>query len=238
MRKQITLFDDQYAFYKQFKSKKLLVSFVEYMFEDIEPTWLNSIEQTLRNSLVERMDGWKIKSDAWSLWWSKSRGWWRPKKQAEQQTENKQKTNKKTNKKQAKNNQDKDKEEDKDIEQDKENKILSSYEDNSEADYWKKEINSVIEWIKAECNKLWVAYEKTMEREFAKHIATAKEFGNFCEKIWQDRLQFAINVLRASIQIKFWKWVCAWPKAIYQNYAEVYNETMKQKAKAKTIPKF
>ena len=37
MRKSIALFDDQYAFYKEFKSEKLLVAFVEYMFEDIEP---------------------------------------------------------------------------------------------------------------------------------------------------------------------------------------------------------
>ena len=37
MRKSIALFDDQYAFYKELKSEKLLVAFVEYMFEDIEP---------------------------------------------------------------------------------------------------------------------------------------------------------------------------------------------------------
>lgn len=37
MRKQITLYDDQYAFYKELKSEKLLIAFVEYMFEDIEP---------------------------------------------------------------------------------------------------------------------------------------------------------------------------------------------------------
>lgn len=37
MRKSITLFDDQYAFYKELKSEKLLVAFVEYMFEDKKP---------------------------------------------------------------------------------------------------------------------------------------------------------------------------------------------------------
>lgn len=96
MRKSIALFDDQYAFYKELKSEKLLVAFVEYMFEDIEPEWLNNMEQVIWNSLLERMDNWKWKSDAWS----KSRWWWRPKKQQwELQTNNTE-----TTKKQQKNN--------------------------------------------------------------------------------------------------------------------------------------
>lgn len=96
MRKSITLFDDQYAFYKELKSERLLVAFVEYMFEDIEPHDLNSMEQIIRNSLLERMDNWKWKSDAWA----KSHWWWRPKKdQWELQT-----NNGKTTKKQQKNN--------------------------------------------------------------------------------------------------------------------------------------
>lgn len=111
MRKSITLFHDQYAFYKELKSEKLLLAFIEYMFEDKEPQWLNSIEQVIWDSLLERMDNWKYKSDAWSKWWSKSHGWWRPKKQADGLQNN----NDETNKKQAKNNQveDKDKVEDK-----------------------------------------------------------------------------------------------------------------------------
>jgi hypothetical protein len=36
-RSSVTLYDDQYNFYKAFKSEKLLVAFVEFMFEDIEP---------------------------------------------------------------------------------------------------------------------------------------------------------------------------------------------------------
>ena len=101
MRKSITLFDDQYAFYKELKSEKLLVAFVEYMFEDIEPEWLSNMEQVIWNSLLERMDNRKWRSDAWSKWWSNSHWWWRPKKQAEEL----QKNNKQTSKKQAKNNQ-------------------------------------------------------------------------------------------------------------------------------------
>ncbi len=74
MREQITLYEDQYQFYKELKSKRLLVAFVEYMFEDIEPEWLNWIEKVARNSLKIRMDNQKKKSDAWK----KSRWGWRP----------------------------------------------------------------------------------------------------------------------------------------------------------------
>jgi hypothetical protein len=59
MRKSITLFDDQYAFYKELKSEKLLVAFVEFMFEDKEPDGLNNMEKVIRNSLLPRMNKWK-----------------------------------------------------------------------------------------------------------------------------------------------------------------------------------
>lgn len=65
MRSSITLYEDQYQFYKELKSKKLLIAFVEYMFEDIEPTWLNKLEKVVRNSLKIRMKNQKKKSDAW-----------------------------------------------------------------------------------------------------------------------------------------------------------------------------
>lgn len=111
MRKKITLYDDQYKFYKTFNSKNLLIAFVEFMFEDIEPTNLNDTEKVLFDSLRLRMDNQKKKSRAWAIWWIKSRWWWRPK----QQRNNKQITNteqadnkQETSEKQAKNNQDKD----------------------------------------------------------------------------------------------------------------------------------
>jgi hypothetical protein len=61
------------------------------------------MEQIIRNSLLERMDNWKQKSDAGSKWWSNSKGGWRPKKEqiennektSKKQAENKQKTSKK-----------------------------------------------------------------------------------------------------------------------------------------------
>lgn len=97
--------------------------------------------------------------------------------------------------------------------------------------FWNQDINNLIKEIKEICNNLWVAYNKEKEREFAKHILTAKEFWNFCENIWQDRIMFAKNIVIASEKIKFWKGICSWPKSIYQNYSEVFNLTKSIKTK-------
>ena len=108
---------------------------------------------------------------------------------------------------------------------------ISSNEEIEQSSYWNMEINNLIEQLKQLCNDLGIAYDKQKERYFAKFILTAKEFWEFAEKIWQDRVQFALNVLKASVQIKFRKGICAWPMKIYQNYVDVYNETLKQHSK-------
>jgi len=101
-----------------------------------------------------------------------------------------------------------------------------------------KEITIAINWfiseIKSICNDYWVAYDNTRDRQFAKHILTAKEFGEFCDKIWQGRIEFASNVLIASIKINYWKWPLAWPMKIYQNYADLYNQAKSKMQKTIT----
>lgn len=93
MRGSITLFEDQYQFFKELKSKRLLVAFVEFMFEDIEPTWLNWIEKTIFNSLRIRMENQKKKS----LAWKQSHWGWRPRNSSsELDTENNRKTTEQT----------------------------------------------------------------------------------------------------------------------------------------------
>lgn len=228
MRKSITLFDDQYAFYKELKSEKLLVAFVEYSFEDKTPEWLNSMEQIIRNSLLPRMDKWKSKFDAWSKWGSKSHGWW-----ATKWNQNAKKTTSKTTtKQQAKNNQVKVevKVKEEDEVKEKEN-IETNSNELVEQSSISKEITDLINLIKDQCSNLGIAYDKSKDRYFAKFILTAKEFGDFSEKIWQTRTEFALNVLKASMQIKFRKWICSWPMKIYQNYSEVYNETLRMHSK-------
>lgn len=175
------------------------------------------------------MDKLKVKIDAWSKWGSISHGWW-----AKEWNQNAKKTTSKTTtKQQAKNKQDKDKDirykiEDK--EEDKEN-IETNSNELVEQSSISKEITDLINLIKDQCNGLWVAYDKSKDRYFAKFILTAKEFGDFSEKIWQTRIEFALNVLKASMQIKFRKWICSWPMKIYQNYSEVYNETLRMHSK-------
>ena len=95
MRSSITLFDDQYKLYKT-GSKKLLIAFVEYMFEWIEPN-LKPSEMNIFNSLRERMDNSIKAHDGRSKWWKNSHGW--PSKNEpnlnEIWTENEQKMNEK-----------------------------------------------------------------------------------------------------------------------------------------------
>jgi hypothetical protein len=69
---------------------------------------------------------------------------------------------------------------------------------------------------------------------FAKHILTAKEYWEFCESIKQDRVEFALNILKASVIINYRKWPLTWPMKIYQNYADVYNQTKQKSQKAIT----
>ena len=101
-----------------------------------------------------------------------------------------------------------------------------------------KEITVAINWlisdIKSICNDYGVAYDNTRDRQFAKHILTAKEYWEFCDKIWQWRIEFAENVLIASIKINYWKWPLAWPMKIYQNYADLYNQAKSKMQKTIT----
>lgn len=90
------------------------------------------------------------------------------------------------------------------------------------------DINNLIQELKDLTKELWIAYENKNERNFAKHILTAKDFWEFAEWIWMSRVEFAKNILRASVVINYRKWPCSWPMSIYQNYSEVYNKTRQQ----------
>lgn len=96
------------------------------------------------------------------------------------------------------------------------------------------EINDLIWKLKDICNQYWVAYDSTKDRMFAKHILTAKDYWEFCEKNNQDRVTFACNVLLASIKINYWKGALSWPMKIYQNYPDLYNQTKQKAAKTYT----
>lgn len=104
MRSEIKLFEDQYRFFKDMKSKRLLVAFVEFMFEDIEPTDLKWLEKTVFESMRKRMENSKKIHDGKSKGWSSSRWWWRPPNDSwELDQENNRKTTEQTTEKQQEN---------------------------------------------------------------------------------------------------------------------------------------
>lgn len=102
IRPSVKLFEDQYNFYKDLKSKRLLIAFVEYMFEDIEPTDLKWVEKTAFNSLRKRMENSKKITDWNRKWWETSHWGWRKWKDSwELEWENKSKTSQWTSQEQV-----------------------------------------------------------------------------------------------------------------------------------------
>lgn len=120
-----------------------------------------------------------------------------------------------------------------DNKKDSNNNIILSKDKEQSSEIVLKEItlniDNLIKELKDTADKLEIAYDKNKDRNFAKFILTAKEYWNFCEKIWQNRIDFAKNIMLASVKIWFWKWICAWPMMIYQNYSEVYNKALEKK---------
>lgn len=118
-------------------------------------------------------------------------------------------------------------------------KIITQSDDcdlpEKQENFWKQEINDLIKELKNTAERIWISYDKQNERNFWKHIVSAKEFWEFCEKIWQARIEFAKNIMIASVKINFWKWACAWPMKIYQNYSEVYNLAKKKQNEPKKV---
>ena len=112
---------------------------------------------------------------------------------------------------------------------------LANTDNKEEKKYWKPEINDLIWAIKEECDRLWVAYVKKKERNFSQLILTSKDYWELCDKLWMSRKEFAVNILRASVAINYFKGACSWPMRIYENYAEVYNLTKQKSDKNKPV---
>lgn len=191
------------------------------------------------------LDKWKEisirNSEKWKRWGAQE---WNQNavKNKKKQTENKQETNQKqTETSKIENIKDKienNKIENNKIEKGKEennsttlNKISNEILIEEKKEYWNLEINELIKTLKKEAEKIWIAYDPTDERMFAKHILTAKEFWKLADRYGISRAQFAVWIMNASVQINYRKGACSWPKKIYQNTAEVFNEAIRQKQK-------
>ena len=90
-----------------------------------------------------------------------------------------------------------------------------------------EKINNLISMIKNKCLEIWIAYDKNQDRNFAKHILTAKDYWEFCDNISMTREELAVAICDVSVKTSYWKWARSWPKTIYQDYADVYNTAKK-----------
>lgn len=194
MRNSITLYEDQYQFYKELKSKRLMIAFVEYMFEDIEPTWLNWIEKVVRNSLKIRMENQKKKSDAWR----QSHWGWRKKKESnssseldhENNTTNNKTNNTITTEQTTKKQEVKDNNTNVLLLEEKENNKKKGYWEFKKClltekeyeqvmkDYWTRNWEVLINQVDNYCASKWKAYKN--------YLATIR---NFAKSAWINKLQ-------------------------------------------------
>lgn len=182
MRSTITLFEDQYLLYKELKSKRLLVAFVEFMFEDVEPEWLKWVEKAVFNSLRKRMEKSKLLQERNSRWWQSSHWWWRPwNNSSDADWENSLKTTKQTTKEQPKN---------KEVEEEviKENikrkgywefgKCMLSETEHEQImnDYWTSNWTLLINQVDNYCASKWKKYKNYVAaiRNFAKTAGIKK----------------------------------------------------------------
>lgn len=178
MRSTVTLYDDQYQFFKELKSEKLLVAFVEFMFDDVEPKNLNKLEKIVFNSLRVRMENQKKKSYAWT----QSHGWWRGSNTSsdldhENNTPNNTKTTEQTTEKQQVKEKEKENKKRKGygefkkclLSDDEYNKVISEYWLRN----WEKLINDVDNY----CASKWRTYKN--------YLAAIRKFA---EKAWINKL--------------------------------------------------
>ena len=188
---------------KTFKSEKLMIAFLEFMFEDIEPEWLTEEEYELFDSLRVRMENCKKKSDAWSM----SHWGWRPKKDT---SEKQQKNNTKTTDKQQDKEEDKDKEyKNKNKDKELKNKYLDfvylSGEEHQKliTQFWNKQTDELIDKLN---NYIWSTGKKYKSHYFTILNRAKKEWGATThsqaelmkERDRQRRLEEAQEVLNRS----------------------------------------
>jgi hypothetical protein len=101
----------------------------------------------------------------------------------------------------------------------------------------RSDLDELIKTLKTTADTLWIAYNKTRDRQFAKHLMDAVEYGVFAEKLGKTRVELSVSVMKASKQISYWKWVAWWPMPIYQNYSEIYNQRVsKTQRESETKP--
>lgn len=85
-------------------------------------------------------------------------------------------------------------------------------------------VSAMIESIKAEADENGAIYNPTQDFEYADLLSSDEWFMKLAKDCWKTTNEMAQEILKMSARIKFRKWVCSWPKLIYENYAEIYNK--------------
>lgn len=111
---------------------------------------------------------------------------------------------------------------------------ISSKEETTALDvpeeFWKKEINQIIDTIKQTLNSIGLIYKAwPQERQRAQNILTGKEFWEICDKSNMSREQFVISIIKLSSKLDFWNWKIYNCQTFYKHYARVYNEARRIK---------
>lgn len=182
MRSEIKLFEDQYKFFKEMKSKRLLVAFVEFMFDDIEPSDLKWLEKTVFESMRKRMENSKKIHDGKSKGWRSSHWGWRPwNTNWELEWENNRKTTEQTTEKQQENKEE-----------------------------WSMKIEDIKENIKRkyldyvylsddECNKIRDRYWERVLKEFIERVDNRVwEKPNSKDRKWRDHYRTILNRIKRA----------------------------------------
>jgi hypothetical protein len=98
-----------------------------------------------------------------------------------------------------------------------------------DTEYWKKEINEIIEKVKTEVEALGFVYcAGKYERIRAKNIITSKTFLTTAEHFGLSPPWLVSEVLKASSQDKFWAGKLNNCETIYAYYAKVINSAKSQ----------
>lgn len=95
-------------------------------------------------------------------------------------------------------------------------------------------IDAALQDLEEYVDQLWLAYDAAEQKKYMHHILTAKEFGLFAEKLRMERIELAKNVILVSTKLRYLRGgVCAWPKAVYLRYRDVYNAAKTARAESK-----
>lgn len=68
-----------------------------------------------------------------------------------------------------------------------------------------QDIQKLIYHIKEFCSSRSIIYDSTDERNFAKHIVSAKEFGELSKAMGKERIELALSIIELAEMDKFWR---------------------------------